>query len=242
MSELSIDVKSVFAEFLGTLIFQFLGGAAAANSSVQGADSLGGLVTAALGNGLAFAICVYATAKVSGGHLNPAISTGFLASQALKDKFDVRTYFGYVIAQVVGALIGAVFLWLALPAELLGHSNSFATLGNLSANHPMAVFLWEFIGTFALVFTVFGVIHSPNSASTGPLAIGLAVSAAVFAIGPYTGASLNPARTLAPAIVFGVWTHIWVYLLATLLAGACAGYLYKAAFVPAEEHSYQSVA
>jgi len=241
MSEISIDVKSVFAEFLGTLLFQFLGGAAAANSSLSGDDSLGGLVTAALGNGLAFAVCIYCTAKVSGGHLNPAISSGFLSSQALKDKFDVRVYFGYVLAQIIGALLGAVFLWLALPAALLGHSNSFATLGDLSARHPMAVFLWEFIATFTLVFTVFGVVHSSSFASTGPLAIGLSLSAGIFAIGPYTGASLNPARTLAPAIVFGVWTHIWVYILATFGAGFAAGFLYKRVFVP-DEKEYQAVA
>mmetsp|Transcript_4009 Transcript_4009/g.9858 ORF Transcript_4009/g.9858 Transcript_4009/m.9858 type:complete len:243 (+) Transcript_4009:42-770(+) len=241
MSEQSIDVKSIFAEFIGTLLFQFLGGAAAANSSLKGEDSLGGLVTAALGNGIALAVCIYCTAKVSGGHLNPAVSTGFLASQALKDRFDMRTYLGFVIAQVVGALLGAVFLWLALPSSMLGHSNSFATLGSLSARHPMAVFLWEFLATFTLVFTVFGVVHSPSAGPTGPLAIGLSLTASVFAIGPYTGGSLNPARTLAPAIVFGVWTHIWVYLLATLLAGACAGYLYKAAFVPSDDKEYNPV-
>lgn len=83
-------------------------------------------------------------------------------------------------------------------------------------------------------------IHTSSHAA-GPLAIGLSYTAGVFAIGPYTGGSMNPARSLAPAIVYGVWTHIWVYLLATTLAGACAGYLYKAAFVPSDEREYQPV-
>jgi glycerol uptake facilitator-like aquaporin len=69
------EMKTVLAEFAGVLLFQFLGGAAAANSSLKGADSLGGLVTAALGNGIALAVCMFFTADVSGAHLNPAITS-----------------------------------------------------------------------------------------------------------------------------------------------------------------------
>jgi len=214
----------VFAEFCGTLLFQFLGGAAAANSSLKGADSLGGLVTAALGNGLALAVCIYFTCDVSGGHLNPAVTSGMAITGNCKGGFKEWAF--YVIAQIAGAIVGAGLLWLVLPMNLLT-THSYTTLGSMSAVHPMKVFIWEFVATFTLVFTVFAICSHDDFKSTGPLAVGLSLVASVFAIGPYTGGSLNPARTLGPAIVFGVWTKWWVYMLATFFGGIVAGVVFQ---------------
>mmetsp|Transcript_28007 Transcript_28007/g.64585 ORF Transcript_28007/g.64585 Transcript_28007/m.64585 type:complete len:243 (+) Transcript_28007:61-789(+) len=215
---------NAFSEFCGTLLFQFLGGAAAANSSLKGDASLGGLVTAALGNGLALAVCIYFTADISGGHLNPAVTSGMAITGQMKGGFKEWAF--YVFAQIVGAIVGAGLLWLVLPMNMLTH-HSYTTLGTMSNPHPMKVFIWEFIATFTLVFTVFAVCSHDDFKSTGPLAIGLALVAGVFASGPYTGGSLNPARTLGPAIVFGVWNKWWVYMLATFFGGIVAGVVFQ---------------
>jgi len=218
------ELKTVLAEFCGVLLFQFLGGAAAANSSLMAADSLGGLVTAALGNGIALAVCMFFTADVSGAHLNPAITSARTFTGHVKGGF--REWAFYVIAQLAGAIVGAGLLWLVLPMSLLT-SHSYTTLGSMSAVHPVKVFIWEFVATFTLVFVYYAVNSNEDFAPTGPLAVGLALTAGVFAIGPYTGGSLNPARTIGPAVVFGVWSKWWVYLLATLGGGILAGVVYK---------------
>jgi glycerol uptake facilitator-like aquaporin len=133
------EMKNVFAEFCGVLLFQFLGGAAAANSSLKGADSLGGLVTAALGNGIALAVCMYFTADVSGGHLNPAVTSALTVTGHQKGGF--REWAFYLLAQIAGAIVGAGLLWLVLPMSLLT-SHSYTTLGSMSLVHPMKVFIW----------------------------------------------------------------------------------------------------
>jgi len=230
------DPKSILAEFIGSFLFQFLGGAAIANAAVgHGWETV---VSAALGNGITMIACVYAMAKISGAHLNPAVSTGFLALEL--PNFRSGSYVGYVVAQILGAMLGSVFLWLALPASAMtGHHGfgSFCTLGILSHRHPMTVFFGEMVCTFALVLTVLAVVHSSQAASTGPIAIGFAYTAGYFAIGPYSGGSMNVARTIAPMILFGLGDFQWVYFLQVLgimIGGFFAGKFFKSAFLPSE--------
>eukprot|EP00294_Goniomonas_avonlea_P006330 CAMPEP_0114552906 /NCGR_PEP_ID=MMETSP0114-20121206/7371_1 /TAXON_ID=31324 /ORGANISM="Goniomonas sp, Strain m" /LENGTH=245 /DNA_ID=CAMNT_0001737807 /DNA_START=49 /DNA_END=786 /DNA_ORIENTATION=+ len=228
------EPKKIIAEFIGSLLFMFIGGACSANSTHFGDDGMG-IVVAALGNGFTLAVCVYCTCKISGGHLNPAVSTGFVACGL--PNFRTGSYIGYVIAQLTGAAVGAILLFICMPAAALeahhGHG-AFATLGMLSLRHPMAVFFSEFFSTFFMVFTVFGVVHSYNCASVGPLAIGLALACACFGFYPYTGSCFNPARTLAPILVFGVGKYPWVYtlqLIAQTLGGFFAGKIFQRAFL-----------
>jgi len=217
-------VYSIVAEFVGTFLYQFIGGGCDANSVSTG------LATAAIGNGLCLAAIMYATAGISGGHLNPAVSTAFVVT----GRMGKKRYMWYCIAQVLGAIIGAMVLKLALPPAM--DETPFTTTGSLSLSHPFQVFFLEFICTFGLVYVFFAgsVDRNGTAKNAAPLAVGLAVMSGVFAEGPFTGGSMNPARTLGPAIAFGLLKHVWVYLLATLGGGACAALLYDKVFLDSQ--------
>jgi|EP00802_Teleaulax_amphioxeia_P015739 aquaporin TIP len=216
-----VPVYCVVAEFVGVFLFQFIGGGADANSISTG------LATAAIGNGLAFVVLVYATAGISGGHLNPAISTAFVVTGRL----GKQRYACYCVAQVLGAIFGALALKLALPPAM--DETPFTTTGSLTFSHPFQVFFLEFVCTFTLVYCVFATAVDKSGAAknAAPLAIGLAIIVGVFAEGPFTGGSMNPARTLGPAFAFGQFKHVWVYLLSTMAGGACAGLTYDKLFL-----------
>merc|ERR1712093_308809 len=222
-----VDLYAAFAEFIGTFLFQFFGGAAVANSVDHG------LGAAALGNGIALAVLIYATGSISGGHLNPAVSTAFRVTE----RISTENYIAYIIAQFVGAICGAGFLRLCLPKS----AHAFVTAGVMSSQHPMVTLLWEFFMTFALVFVIFAVAFNKDLKSTAPLAIGFTLLVGVFAGGPFTGASLNPARTMGPAFAFGLFKDIWVYLIATFLGGAVGGLVYEKVFLQGTSEQYNSV-
>jgi glycerol uptake facilitator-like aquaporin len=102
--------------------------------------------------------------------------------------------------------------------------------------------LWEFIMTFTLVFVLFAVNYHKAAGDkesqlkgTAPIALGLCLIVATFAGGPFTGASLNPARSIAPAFVFGHWSALWAYLIATIGGGVAGGYVYENLFIDADE-------
>jgi len=212
----NVPPACVAAEFLGTLFFQFFGGACSSNSVANG------LPVAALGNGLCLAVIVYSTAGISGGHLNPAVSAGFVATGRL----GMRRFILYVSAQLLGACLGAAMLRVSLPPGFL--ETPFTTDGSLTAAHPVQTFLLEFIATFILVYTVFATAVDRTGAAknAAPLTIGLAVAVGVFAVGPFTGGAINPARTIGAAIAFWDLGNSGIYVAATLAGGICAGKLY----------------
>lgn len=216
-----VPVYSVVAEFVGTFLFQFIGGGCDANSISTG------LATAAIGNGLTLAALMYATLGLSGGHLNPAISTAFVVTGRLGRK----RYFWYCIAQLLGAITGAMALKLALPPAM--DETPFTTTGSLSLSHPFQVFFLEFICTFALVYVFFAttVDKAGSAKNAAPLGIGLAVMTGVFAEGPFTGGSMNPARSIGPAFAFWNFQDVWVHVIATTLGGVSAGCLYNFIFL-----------
>jgi glycerol uptake facilitator protein len=138
----------------------------------------------------------------------------------------------YIAAQVVGAIVGAAAI-----IGVLGQTASDVGLGVASYAEPVGVgqaFTAEFVGTFILVFTIFGVIHHKAPAGFAGLAIGLVVFAAIIPVAPATGASINPARTFGPMLVQQIaggtvkWEQLPVYLIAEFLAGALAGLAYVA--------------
>lgn len=206
----------VIAEFLGVFLFSFFGGGCDANSVSTG------LPTAAIGNGLLLAVLVYATAGISGGHLNPAVSAAFFATGRLgKQRFML-----YVAAQLAGACCGACLLRLSLPPSYL--DTPFITAGSLTAAHPVQVLILEFTCTFILVYTIFATAVDKAGAAknAAPLTIGLAVVAGVFAEGPFSGGSMNPARSIGAAFAFWKFNHILIYIIATMCGGIAAGMCY----------------
>ena len=168
---------------------------------------------------------VYAFGHIGGNHINPAVTLGL----AVSGKFPWSQVPAYIAAQVVGAVVGAAAI-----IGVLGQKASDVGLGVASySGIPVAqAFTAEFVGTFILVLTVFGVIHRKAAPGFAGVAIGLVVFAAIIPVAPATGASINPARTFGPMLVQQLaggtvhWTQLPVYWSAELLAGALAGLLY----------------
>lgn len=205
-------MRRLAAEVFGTFALVFAGTGAVVINDVSGGTV--SHVGVALTFGLVVLAMIYALGDVSGCHLNPAVTLGFLAAR----RFDGRWVAPYIASQCAGAVLASLTLRLLFPTH--------ATLGaTLPAGDALQSFVLELILTLILMFVILSV--STGSKEKGVLA-GVAVGAvialeALFA-GPISGASMNPARSLAPALVSLRLEHLWVYLAAPVL-GACAGVL-----------------
>jgi glycerol uptake facilitator protein len=169
---------------------------------------------------------VYALGHVSGNHINPAVTLGLAAT----GKFPWRQVPAYLAAQVTGAVIGAVAIIAVLGKKASDVGLGVAHYGG-TVHWPQA-FGAEFVGTFILVFTVFGVIHRKAASGFAGVAIGLVVFAAILPVAPATGAAINPARVFGPMLVLQLfggsvhWAQLPVYISAELLAGVAAAGAY----------------
>lgn len=221
--------RAVVAEFVGTFALMFVGGGAII---VTGGDNL---VAVALAHGLILAVMVSATMHISGGQINPAVSIGL----ALIKKQPWPQAGVFIITQLAGAIAAAYVLKWSL-GDAFEIRNIGATLGALTdgivadkTNVPAALVL-EAIGTFFLMFVILGTAVDKRgvggSASIGGFGIGLTLAAVILCIGPATGASLNPARSLGPALVAGAWQNHWVYWIGPIVGAATASFVYKTVF------------
>jgi aquaporin Z len=205
-------MKKLAAEVLGTFALVFAGTGAIVINDVSG-----GTVThvgIALTFGLIVLAMIYAVGDVSGAHLNPAVTLGFFAAR----RFDGRWVAGYLASQCTGAILASVVLRLLFPTN--------PTLGaTLPAGDALQSFVLEAVLTFLLMFVILSV--SSGSKEKGVLAgvaVGSVIALEALFAGPISGASMNPARSLAPALVSLRLDSLWVYLTAPVL-GACAGVL-----------------
>lgn len=211
------------AEFIGIFALVFVGGASI--MSAQLAQAQNGLVIAALAHGTILAIMVTATMRIS-GHLNPAVTLGFLATRRIEPMMGVL----YITAQLLGATLAAYALKAVFPAAIA----TATRLGGQSISidvSPGQAILCEMIATFFLTFVVFGTAVDPAAPKVGGFAIGLAVTADILAIGPLTGASMNPARSFGPAIVSGVLEGQMFYWIGPILGAVAAALLYDRLFL-----------
>ena len=223
--------QKLAAEVIGTAFLVFIGvGSVPATLMVNGKApfTMADLGMISLAFGTIVVATVYALGHISGNHINPAVTLGLAAT----GKFPWSRVPAYVGAQLIGAIVGAAAI-----LGVLGHQASEVGLGVASYSAPVGAgqaFVAEFVGTFILVFTIFGVIHRKASAGFAGLAIGLVVFAAIIPVAPATGASINPARTVGPMLVQQLaggtvkWAQLPVYVLAELLAGVAAGFAYVA--------------
>lgn len=213
------NVRRLAAEFLGTFVLLFVGSLAIlATAATDAGDS--GLTTArllaiGLGFGLALLAALYAFGEVSGGHFNPAVSLAAL----LDRRIDVVTFGLYLVAQVAGAVVAGLALWWAASRDAV---TGTATAPGAGVEASQA-FLVETLLTAVFVAVILKVTASRTTGASAFLAIPLTLVTIHLAAVPLTGASVNPARTLGPAIVGGTYTDVWVYLTAPLL-GAALGY------------------
>lgn len=225
------DIKSLdawrasAAELIATFLFVFLGTGAVVSAGIfvgaTGEFTASNLVVIALAHGLAIVILVSATARISGGHINPAVT--FAA--VLTNKMGVTKGGMYVVAQLLGAILAALLLKAVIPDASEGQLGAHALGADISAGAGLAV---EMVLTFVLVFVIFATAMDPKGpAHLAPLAIGLAVLVDHLVGVPLTGASMNPARTLGPALAAGAWADHWVYWVGPLAGGAIAALVYE---------------
>ena len=219
--------RSALAEFIATLLFVFLGaGSVIVSGGLPNGDlDPARLVAIALAHGLAIAFLVYATANISGGHINPAVT--FAAF--LTKKISAARGLMFVAAQLGGAVIGALLLLATIPDAADTNLGAHALGPDVSVSMGL---LMEIVVTFALVFVIFATAVDPSGmGNLAPLAIGLAVLVDHILAVPITGASMNPARSFGPALVAGEWGDQWIYWVGPLIGGAVAGLVYQFAFM-----------
>jgi aquaporin NIP len=203
-------MKRYIAEILGTFALMFCGtGAIIINQQTNGAITHAGV---AITFGLIVMAMIYTLGNISGAHLNPAVTIAF----TLAKKFEVKQVAPYIISQIIGAFSASLVLKYLFPAnELLG-----ATIPSGTA---LQSFILEFILTFFLMLVIINVATgSKEQGMFAGLAIGSTVLLEAMFAGPICGASMNPVRSLAPAIVSGHTEHLWVYIVATILGAAAA--------------------
>ena len=219
--------RSTFAEFIATLLFVFLGaGSVIVSGGLPNGDlAPARLVAIALAHGLAIAFLVYATANISGGHINPAVTFAAL----LTKKISAARGLMYVAAQLGGAVVGALLLLATIPDAADTNLGAHALGPDVTISMGLVM---EIVLTFALVFVIFATAVDPSGmGNLAPLAIGLAVLVDHLVAVPITGASMNPARSFGPALVAGEWSDQWIYWVAPLVGGAIAGVVYQFAFM-----------
>ena len=203
-------MKKYLSEFIGTYGLVFAGTGAIVINDVSG-----GTIThvgIALTFGLIVLAMIYTIGDISGAHLNPAVTLGFLTARRMPASEAIP----YIVSQCVGALGASLTLRILFPAHL--------TLGTtLPAGSAAQSFVLEFILTFFLMFVILGVsTGAKEKGITAGIAVGAVIGLEAMFAGPICGASMNPARSLAPAIVSGHLDYLWLYLIAPVTGAILA--------------------
>ncbi|KAK7505349.1 hypothetical protein BaRGS_00003511 [Batillaria attramentaria] len=220
--------RSVKCEFMMTL-FYVLFGCGATSSILASRDAKDDItvtlhyaasVNAALAFGLTAAIMLHCSLCLEGPvHLNPAVTIAMLCTR----RTNVISAIFHVIAQCLGSLAGAGVLYGVTPARLHAHLGVTMVMGSTGRGQAFGI---EFVSTFVLVFAYFA-SSDPGSSRFKPQPVGLAIAAGTLFGWQYTGASMNPARSLGPAVVCNEWTDHWVYWVGPVLGGILGGITYE---------------
>jgi aquaporin NIP len=208
-------LKTSIAEAIGTFVLVFLGcGAILVNESSKGAIGHQGI---ALTFGLVVMIVIFAIGHVSGAHINPAVTITFACTK----KFPWQKVIPYLLAQSIGAIIAAFLLKLTLATN--------GSLGVTTFSGSIAqAFCLEMIMTAVLMFVIMSVATDSRAASQfTALAIGSTIAIDALVGGTITGASMNPARSLGPALVSLNFAHLWLYIVAPIIGALIGGFVYE---------------
>jgi len=211
------------AEFVGTFALVFVGGASIMAAAATQMPS--GLIAVALAHGIILAVLVSATMRIS-GHFNPAVTLGFLATR----RIDAIMAGIYIAAQITAAILAAYALKWLLPESLTTATRLGGQAISLEVSAGQAIGL-EAIATFFLAFVIFGTAVDPRAPKIGGLAIGLTIAADILAIGPFTGASMNPARSFGPAVASGIFEGQAVFWIGPIVGAVAAALLYDTLFI-----------
>ena len=236
-----VNPRNWFAEAIGTYALVFFGPLAIILSVVAFGDGLSieSIIMIALAHGAAVGLMVYAFGHISGAHINPAVTIPMMITK----KISVGDGIGYIIFQLIGAVVAAFSLKAILPE--IGAKVNFGTQGgpsellNSSIASGIAV---EIILTFFLVTVIFlTAVHKKAAAGIHGISIGGIVFLLHLVGVPLTGASMNPARTFGPAVVSGFWELHWLYWVAPIIGGIIAGVIMNYVFVNKAEPKTKSV-
>ena len=209
-------MKAYIGEFLGTAVLVFVGcGSVAFHQETYPIQQLG----IAIAFGAIVTLMIFSFRKWSGTHINSAVTLAFL----ILGKISVAKSIGYIIAQCLGALTGAFLIRQVYPTnEFLGAS--------LPSGSVTESFIWEYVLTFILMMVILiSVITERSDKYVAPWSIGLTVFLEAFLLGPICGASMNPARSLGPALMSGHVEHLWLYLVATTLGSLTIATIWRLA-------------
>ncbi|MFW6075931.1 MAG: MIP/aquaporin family protein [Chloroflexota bacterium] len=209
-------LQQAIVEFIGPFALVFLG---AGSIIMTGGENL---VAIALAHGLAIGVMIAAAGHISGGVFNPAVTVGL----AIAGKLTLPRTIIYIGSQLLGGVAAALALVVVFRSDMIDAVNlGTPVLGDISQG---AAILAEAILTFFLMFVIFGAaVDQRSDKSIAPLAIGLTITADIFAMGALTGAAMNPARHFGPALVEGLWSDWFVYWIGPIAGAAVASVIYN---------------
>ncbi|SDR51130.1 aquaporin Z [Rhizobiales bacterium GAS113] len=228
-----IIVNKYIAELFGTAVLVLVGCGSVVLSGFGPTFPMG-ILPVGLAFGLAVTAMAYGIGPISGCHINPAVTLGVWAA----GRMPASDVVGYIISQIIGAIIGASLLYVLATGKLAGYDLAKGGLGAngwgedyLGAYGTGAAVLAEFLATLIFIVVILGVTQkNGGQPATAGLAIGLTLFILHLAFINVTGLSVNPARSLGPAVFVGghALSQLWLFLIVPSVAGLCAGFLFKA--------------
>jgi aquaporin Z len=227
-----INMKKAVAEFIGTFTLVLFGCGAAVIAGMGTGPTAIDVLGIAFAFGLAIVAMAYGIGPVSGCHVNPAVSLGVLVA----GRMSTSDFITYVIAQVLGAIAGAAVLYLILSGKAAGWNGGLGQngwgAGYLGQYNLLSAFVFEVVATFLFLVCILGVTQPGSPAQLAGLAIGLTLTVIHIVGINVTGVSVNPARSLGPALVGagtnpGALAQVWLFIVAPLIGAAAAGLLFK---------------
>jgi MIP family channel proteins len=208
-------LRKCVAEFIGTFALVFAGTGAIMINEISGGSI--NSVGIGLTFGLIVTVMIFSIGHVSGAHINPAVTFAFVVSQ----EFPASNLLFYWLSQILGAIAASLLLL-----------NLFGDIAQLGATVPLGSasqsLVMEFILSFILMFVIMSVATDVRAVgSSAAIAIGATVALEAIFAGHISGASMNPARSIGPMLVSGIWTHQWIYIVGPALGTSVGGFCYK---------------
>ena len=218
-----MNIRKYLAELIGTFVLVFFGCGTAVVAQCSTNNYAGYLITA-LAFGLVIVAMAYSIGNISGCHINPAVSIAMLISK----KMDAKDFIGYVVSQCIGSIVAALLL-----AAILGRESGLGTNGLYNGSIGISLLI-EIILTFVFVLSIMGVTAKAENGHVAGIVIGLSLTLVHILGIAFTGTSVNPARSLGPALIAGgdALGCVWVFIVAPLIGGALAALCYN--FLAAE--------
>ncbi|MFN3704962.1 MAG: MIP/aquaporin family protein [Thermoflexales bacterium] len=221
------DIQAILAEFIGTFAFVFIGSAAVWATVQPGYG--GGPLVPAFAHGLVVMFVAFSLGNVSGAFVNPAVTLSAALAGALPWLRAVLL----IVAQVVAGVAAAFLLRLFLPQGAAANFGAFAY--NPAATNAINAMFVELILTFFLAFVALEAAVKGKAGSLAPIGVGLTLTTLILAGGAITGASLNPARSIGPALAAGQLDQLWIYVLGPVLGAVLAAVVSTTVFAETKE-------